>query len=255
MLIHVITLFPEMFQALNFSMMHRAQKMGLLQLHCLNPRDFAPSPHRQVDDRPFGGGAGMVLQVEPLQKAVQVARQRSPGSAPVIYFSPQGMPLTQELALRMTQYSNLILVAGRYEGVDERFIELEVDEVYSIGDFVVSGGELPAMLFIDAVIRLLPGVLNDPESIEHESFSTGLLEHPHYTRPAIYQGLKVPEVLLSGNHQAIKRWRQKQALGKTWQMRKDMLERKVLTYDEQALLREYIEQQSSHRSTDNENEE
>jgi tRNA (guanine37-N1)-methyltransferase len=243
MQIHIITLFPEMFDALNHSIIRRAQQLKRVQLHFWNPRNFASPPHRQVDDRPFGGGPGMVLQVEPLQLAVQAARKVTQ-SPLVIYFSPQGIPLTQDLLKQQTQYSELILVAGRYEGVDERFIDLEVDQTYSIGDFVVSGGELPAMLYIDAVTRLLPGVLGHPDSILEESFNNDLLDYPHYTRPANYQGLKVPEVLLSGHHDAIKRWRLKQSLGKTWQMRKDLLKRRVLTREEQELLQEYIEEQA-----------
>lgn len=243
MQIHLVSLFPEMFAALNFSIPKRAQQLNLLQLHSWNPRDFAPPPHRQVDDRPFGGGPGMVMQVAPLQAATQAARKQCDAAVRVIYFSPQGTPATQEKIAQLAKCPTLILVAGRYEGVDERFIELEVDEVIAIGDFVVSGGELPAMMLIDAIARLLPGVLGDPESLIHESFNENLLDYPQYTRPALYQGLAVPEVLLSGHQQAISRWRHKQSLGKTWQTRQDLLKRKVLTADEQKLLQEFIDEQ------------
>ena len=239
---HLITLFPEMFSALDHSILKRAQQANLFKLNFCNPRQFSIPPHCQVDDRPYGGGPGMVMQIEPLQKAVQAAKKVCANQGPVIYLSPRGKSLNQTIIKELSAQSDLIIIAGRYEGVDERLIELEVTENYSVGDFVVSGGELPAMLLIDAVVRLLPGVLGHDQSAAQDSFSNGLLDCDHYTRPPSYQGLSVPKILLSGNHEVIRRWRLKNSLGKTWQMRKDLLKNRVLTAEEQQLLNEYVKE-------------
>lgn len=212
----VITLFPEMFTALTESgITARAVKEGRVAVQCWNPRDFARDKHRTVDDRPYGGGPGMLMKVQPLADAVAAARAWT-GEARVIYLSPQGQRFTQQAAQSMAvQGDNLILIAGRYEGIDERLIESVVDEEWSIGDYVLSGGELPAMVLMDALIRLLPGALGDKQSAEEDSFSDGLLDYPHYTRPEVLDGARVPEVLLSGDHERIRRWRLQQALGRT----------------------------------------
>lgn len=226
MKIVVISIFPEMFAALNVGMPAQAQKKALLTLHYINPRDFAKGAYKRVDDRPYGGGPGMVMMAEPLRDAVHQARQWLAQPAKVIYLSPQGAVLQQSALTQFSQQAALILIAGRYEGVDERFIELCVDEEWSIGDYVLSGGELPAMVLIDAISRLLPGVVNDPASIEQESFSQAGLDCPHYTRPEEFMTKKVPAVLLSGDHQAIKQWRYEQGLAKTMAKRPDLLEKK-----------------------------
>ncbi|MEQ9510721.1 MAG: tRNA (guanosine(37)-N1)-methyltransferase TrmD, partial [Alloalcanivorax xenomutans] len=218
---------------------------GRLSLEAVNPRDFTDDRHRTVDDRPFGGGPGMVMKVEPLERALSVARERV-GPARVIYLSPQGRPLTQSKAQELAAEPALILVAGRYEGVDERFIEARVDEQISIGDYVLSGGELPALVLVDAVARLLPGVLGHQDSAAQDSFSgelENLLDCPHYTRPEEHLGRVVPEVLRSGDHERIRRWRLKQALGRTWRWRPDLLEARRAsgwTEEEERLLNEYI---------------
>lgn len=222
----VISIFPEMFAALNAGMPAQAQKKDLLTLHCINPRDFAKGAYKRVDDRPYGGGPGMVMMAEPLAEALQTAKLWLNEPAKVIYLSPQGAVLTQSALAQFSQQSALILIAGRYEGIDQRFIERCVDEEWSIGDYVLSGGELPAMVLIDAVSRLLPGVVNDPESILQESFSQDLLDCPHYTRPEVWQDKRVPEVLLSGDHVAIKRWRHDQGLTKTLAKRPDLLQKR-----------------------------
>lgn len=226
MKIVVISIFPEMFAALNVGMPAQAQKKDLLTVHCINPRDFAKSAYKRVDDRPYGGGPGMVMMAEPLREAVHMAKLWLSEPAKVIYLSPQGTVLTQSALAQFSQQPALILIAGRYEGVDERFIERCVDEEWSIGDYVLSGGELPAMVLIDAVSRLLPGVVNDPESIQQESFSQDILDCPHYTRPEVWLDKRVPEILLSGDHAAIKRWRRDQGLAKTLTKRPDLLEQK-----------------------------
>lgn len=239
----VITLFPEMFAALTqYGVTGRAFRENKVSLQCWNPRDFATDKHQTVDDRPYGGGPGMVMQVEPLQAALASARQALP-EAKVIYLSPQGKVIQQQLVAEVSATKELILIAGRYEGLDERFVQAYVDEEWSIGDYVLSGGELPAMVLLDAVIRLLPGVLGDEQSAEQDSFSEGLLDCPHYTRPESYQGQQVPEVLLSGNHGAIDQWRLKQALGKTQQQRPDLLAKKMLTKKEKELLNEFLNEQ------------
>lgn len=226
----VVTLFPEMLDAVTGSgIVSRAVKHGLLRVEGVNPRDFARDVHRTVDDRPFGGGPGMVMKVEPLRDATFAARdtvENVTGKQPrVIYLSPQGPVLTQKRAQELAEEEGLVLVAGRYEGIDERFIEAYVDEELSIGDYVLSGGELAAMVLIDAVTRLLPGALGDEDSARQDSFSgefSGLLDCPHYTRPESFEGRGVPAVLLSGNHAAIRRWRLMQALGRTARRRPDL---------------------------------
>ena len=241
--INVVTLFPEMFAAVSaYGVTGRAAGSGLLQLSTVNPRDFAPDRQRSVDDRPYGGGPGMVMLAAPLLAAIRAARRRLPGGA-VCYLSPQGRRLRQQDVLDFATRDSFILVAGRYEGVDERVIELEVDEEWSVGDYVLSGGELPAMVLIDAVARCLPGALGNDESAAQDSFFQGLLDCPHYTRPEQVEGRAAPAVLLSGDHQEIRRWRLKQALGRTWKRRPDLLQAMQLDAAEQALLDEYITEQ------------
>ncbi len=240
----VVTLFPEFVAMVTeYGVVGRAARAGQIELATWNPRDYATDVHRTVDDRPYGGGPGMVMKIEPLRAAIRAARAANPG-APVIYLSPQGRLLDQPAVREMAGRPGLVLVAGRYEGIDERLIELEVDEEWSIGDYVLSGGELPAMVVIDAVSRLLPGVLGDAESAQQDSFTEGLLDCPHYTRPEEYAGLRVPEVLLGGHHGRIARWRRKQALGRTWQRRPDLLARLELDEDDLALLEEWRSEQA-----------
>ncbi len=240
----VVTLFPTMFDAVTGSgITGRARERGLYQLVAWNPRDFATNAHRTVDDRPYGGGPGMVMMAEPLGKALQAARQRqiSAGvAAPrLVHLSPQGRLLTHAMAAELAREPGIVLLAGRYEGVDERLIGQQSVEEISIGDYVLSGGELAAMVLMDSVVRQLPGALGDAESASQDSFVNGLLDCPHYTRPEVYADTAVPAVLLSGNHAAIARWRLKQALGRTWQRRPDLLERRALNTEERALLEEY----------------
>ena len=243
MQVEVISIFPEMFSALTeYGITSRAVKQGILQLNCWNPRSFTEDRHQTVDDRPFGGGPGMVMKIEPLERALAAAKQAVNGRAKVIYLSPQGRQLKQAAVTELAKESAMILIAGRYEGIDERFIEAHVDEEWSIGDYVLSGGELPAMVLVDAVTRLLPGALNHADSAEEDSFTDGLLDCPHYTRPVEYAGKRVPEVLLSGNHEHIRRWRLQQALGRTWERRADLLDSRSLSGEEQKLLAEYIRQ-------------
>ncbi|MEH6446861.1 MAG: tRNA (guanosine(37)-N1)-methyltransferase TrmD [Oceanospirillaceae bacterium] len=237
----VVSLFPEMFEAITrFGVTGRALKRGLIDINCWNPRDFAHDRHRTVDDRPFGGGPGMLMKVQPLKDAIQVARQAAPGEAKVIYLSPQGRKLNHKLVTELGSFESLILVAGRYEGIDERLIESDIDMEISLGDFVLSGGELPAMTVIDAVARLVPGVLGHANSAIEDSFVEGLLDCPHYTRPDVFDDKQVPEVLLSGDHAKIKRWRLKQQLGRTYTRRPDLLNALDLNKQEQQLLEEYI---------------
>jgi len=243
--VDAVTLFPEMFTALTGSGMPRkGLEVGAWSLQCWNPRDFATDNYRTVDDRPYGGGPGMVMLPGPLAAAIGAAkaRQAAAGVAKsrVVYLSPQGAPLTHGRVKALAESEEgLILLCGRYEGVDERLLERCVDEEISIGDFVVSGGELPAMLLVDAVVRQLPGVLNDAQSAEQDSFVAGLLDCPHYTRPEVYEDTRVPDVLLSGNHEKIRRWRLMMALGRTWRRRPDLLEGRQLTKEEAQLLKEY----------------
>lgn len=239
--IEVISLFPEMFSAISeYGITSRAVKQGLLQLTCWNPRDYTTDRHHTVDDRPFGGGPGMVMKIKPLEDALVQAKAAAGEKAKVIYLSPQGRQLKQAAVRELANEESLILIAGRYEGIDERFIEAHVDEEWSIGDYVLSGGELPAMVLIDAVTRLLPGALGHADSAEEDSFTDGLLDCPHYTRPEILDGLTVPEVLLSGNHAAIRRWRMVQALGRTWERRPDLIEGLALTGEQEELLAEFV---------------
>lgn len=243
----VVTLFPEMFDAITrHGVTGRANENAIYRLHTWNPRDFTEDNYRRVDDRPYGGGPGMVMLAEPLEKAVTAARQRQIADGcsgtKVIYLSPQGRPLDHALVLELGKLSALILIAGRYEGVDERLIERQVDYEISIGDYVLSGGELAAMVLIDCLVRQMPGVLGDPESASQDSFVAGLLDFPQYTRPEVYHGNVVPEVLMSGNHARIKRWRLQQSLGRTWLRRPDLLALKMehgLTSEEKKLLEEF----------------
>ena len=227
MRVDVITLFPAMFDALTqHGVTGRAIQRGMLHLGLWNVRDYAHDRHRTVDDRPYGGGPGMVMQVQPLREAIHAATAADATPVRVIYLSPQGRRLDQAGVRELAAVPRLILVAGRYEGVDERVLQADIDEEWSIGDYVLSGGELAAMVMIDAVARLLPGVLGHEDSAQQDSFADdglGLLDYPHYTRPEEVDGKRVPEVLLSGDHQAIARWRQKQALGRTWLRRPDLL--------------------------------
>jgi tRNA (guanine37-N1)-methyltransferase len=234
----VITLFPEMFDAIRLGVTGRAIDKGLAELVLWNPRDYTEDVHQTVDDRPYGGGPGMVMKVEPLLAAIQAAKAQSPASK-VVYLSPQGQRFVQATAVAATQTSGIILIAGRYEGIDERVIHSFVDEEWSLGDFVLSGGELPAMVVIDSMIRLLPGALGHAESAEQDSFSDGLLDCPHYTRPENILDQDVPSVLLSGDHEKIRLWRLQQALGRTWLRRTDLLEGRELNKQEQELLDEF----------------
>jgi len=239
----VVSLFPEMVaQVAEHGVVGRAAKRGLLELMFENPRDFAADAHRTVDDRPYGGGPGMVLKYEPSAGAIQAARARLPEGSPVVCLTPQGQVFDQSIATRYAELPGLILLAGRYEGIDERLIEREVDEEISLGDFVLSGGEIAAMAVIDAVTRLLPGALGDAESAVQDSFTEGLLDHPHYTRPEDVAGQKVPEVLLSGDHAQIARWRYKQALGRSYLRRPDLVKKLHLDRQQQALLDEFLEE-------------
>jgi tRNA (guanine37-N1)-methyltransferase len=237
----VVTLFPEMVTAAaSYGVTGRAIEREIVSLSVWNPRDYTHDRHRTVDDRPYGGGPGMVMKYQPLHDAVKDAKQAGSEAAKVVYLSPQGKPVTQALLAEVCKVSQLILVAGRYEGIDERFVELDCDEEWSIGDYVISGGELAALIVVDAVTRLLPGVLGDEDSAQQDSHSDGLLDCPHFTRPEQIEERSVPEVLLGGNHANIERWRMKQALGRTWQRRPDLLEKKNLSAEQENLLREFI---------------
>jgi tRNA (guanine37-N1)-methyltransferase len=240
----VVTLFPAMFDAVTeLGVTGRARERGLYQFVAWNPRDFAANAHRTVDDRPYGGGPGMVMMAEPLGKALQAARQRQQSAGVerprVLHLTPQGRLLDNALVAELAQEQGLVLLAGRYEGVDERLIMQQRVEEISVGDYVLSGGEIAAMVVMDSVVRQLPGVLGDAESAAQDSFVDGLLDCPHYTRPEVFEGMAVPAVLLSGNHAAIARWRKKQALGRTWQRRPELLERRVLSGEERTLLEEF----------------
>ena len=240
MRIDVISLFPQFVaQCAAFGVVGRAGERGLLSLHGWNPRDYAEGSYRRVDDRPFGGGPGMVMLIDPLLASLQAARAVDPAPARVIYLSPQGMPLNQAKVRELASHQRLILLCGRYEGVDERLIAAEVDEELSIGDYVLSGGELAAAVVIDAVARLQEGVLNDAESAAQDSFGDGLLDCPHYTRPVEHELGDVPTVLLSGNHAQIAKWRRQQALGRTSQRRPDLLDEAALSAVDRTLLDAY----------------
>ncbi|KTD08071.1 tRNA (guanosine(37)-N1)-methyltransferase TrmD [Legionella jamestowniensis] len=242
MMLHlgVITLMPEMFDVLKHGVVGRAIEQGLVKVDYWNPREWAPRPYRQVDDKPYGGGPGMVMLYEPLHGAINHAKSNMPASCKTIYLSPQGKNIRQsDLNQVVNKKQSLLFVAGRYEGIDERIITHHVDEEWSLGDFVLSGGELAAMVFIDAIIRLIPGSLGHLRSAEQDSFMNGLLDCPHYTRPASINGLDVPPVLLGGNHRDIERWRRKQCLGKTWLKRPDLLEQIELSDTDKQLLIEF----------------
>lgn len=236
----VVTLFPEMVNEVSrHGVTGRALQRGLAELVVWNPRDFAQDRYRRVDDRPYGGGPGMVMKVEPLRSAIRAARDAAESPAPVLLMSPQGNRLDQDAVRRFASLPRLVLVAGRYEGIDERLVETEIDQEWSLGDYVLSGGELAALVMFDAVVRLLPGVLGDEESSRQDSYMEGLLDCPHYTRPDEIDGLAVPAVLQGGDHEAIRRWRLKQALGRTWLRRPELLERKPLDGEQRRLLEEF----------------
>jgi len=243
----VVTLFPELVtQALAFGVLGRAVARDVLTVETIDPRQFATDLHRTVDDRPYGGGPGMVMKAEPLRQAVELAVLRVP-DARRVYLAADGRPVDQARVAALARLPGLVLVAGRYEGVDERFVECCIDETVSVGDLVLSGGELPALMLIDAMARLLPGTLGCAESAEHESFTTGLLDWPHYTRPEVWEGRPVPPVLLGGNHAEIERWRRRQALGRTRARRPDLLDAREVTREERRLLEEYAAEQDATR--------
>ncbi|MGI5851306.1 MAG: tRNA (guanosine(37)-N1)-methyltransferase TrmD [Clostridiales bacterium] len=232
MRIDILTLFPEMFEPiLGASILGRAREKGILTINPINIREFAKNKHRQTDDYPYGGGPGMVMSPQPLFDAFYHVLDGSP-DAKVVYFSPQGKTLNQEMAKEYARQSHLVLLCGHYEGVDQRVIDRFVDEEISIGDYILTGGELPSMVFIDCVSRLVPGVLGSAISVQDESFSNGLLEYPHYTRPQTYEGMSVPEVLLSGHHENIDRWRKKESLRNTLIKRPDLLKSAELTLED-----------------------
>ena len=236
----VVTLFPEMFD--NFfsqGVIGRAVKKGLIEVALYNPRDFTNDKHRTVDDRPYGGGPGMLMMVQPLADAIASAKAAASKQVKVVYLSPQGRKLDFEGVQALSQYTDLVLVAGRYEGIDERIIETLIDEEWSIGDYVLSGGELPAMVLMDAVSRLIPDVLGHNQSAVEDSFTSGLLDCPHYTRPETYQDKSVPEVLLSGDHEKIRQWRLRESLKRTLQRRPDLLNNLALTEEQQAILKQF----------------
>jgi len=238
--IGVISLFPEMFRAItDYGVIGRAVKNGLLEISCWNPRDFTSNQHRNVDDRPYGGGPGMLMMAQPLRAAIHAAKEKARLAVEVIYLSPQGRKLDQKSVIELASYQKIILVCGRYEGIDERVIKTEINQVWSIGDYVLSGGELPAMTLIDSISRFIPGVLGHQASAKEDSFIDGLLDCPHYTRPKILDGMEVPEILLSGNHAKIRCWRLKQALGSTWLIRPELLTNLTLTNEQMVLLAEF----------------
>lgn len=245
MRIDVVTIFPQMFDAIiDYGVTRRALEQGQMSLQCWDLRDYTTDKYRRVDDRPFGGGPGMVMMADPLDQALRQAREAQAGQAKVLYLSPQGRPLDHPAVMELAAREGLILLAGRYEGVDERLLEAQVDEEWSIGDYVLSGGELAAMVLIDAVARQLPGTLGNAASAQEDSFATGFLDCGHYTRPARFAGRAVPEVLLSGDHEQIRRWRLKQALGRTWLRRPELLDGLQLDAEQARLLEEF---QQAHR--------
>lgn len=243
MRVDVVSIFPEMFDAISgYGVTGRAIAKGLLQLRVWDPREYTHDRHRSVDDRPYGGGPGMVMLAGPLAGALQAARAAQTTQAKVIYLSPQGRRLDDAGVRELATRPGMIMLAGRYEGIDERLLLTEVDEEWSIGDYVLTGGELAAMVMIDAIARQLPGVLGDPDSACEDSYAAGLLDCEHYTRPEVYRGQRVPEVLLSGNHEEIRRWRLKRSLGRTWLRRPDLLEKLDLNSESRRLLEEFIEE-------------
>lgn len=236
----IVTLFPEMFSAVTeHGISGRAVRSGLMNLELFNPRDFTADKHRTVDDKPFGGGPGMLMKTEPLVAAIRAARQAVGDKAKVIYLSPQGKTLKQDSIIDLAQREGMVLLCGRYQGIDNRVLESEIDEEWSLGDFVISGGELAAMTLIDAMTRFQPGALGDEGSALEDSFSNGLLHSPEYTRPQNIDGQNVPEVLLSGDHEAIRKWRLKQSLGATWLKRPDLLEGLLLEAEQEELLEQF----------------
>ncbi|MFT4634289.1 MAG: tRNA (guanine37-N1)-methyltransferase [Arenicella sp.] len=238
--LHVVSIFPDMFSAITeHGVIGRAIKQNVLSLTLHNPRDFTDDKHNTVDGRPYGGGPGMVMMPEPMVKVIEAAKSQAKAGAKVVYLSPQGKRFDHAAAKEFAERDSVVFLAGRYEGIDERVLEHHVDEEWSIGDFVLSGGELPAMVMIDAIARLLPDSLGNSESAEQDSFAQGILDCPHYARPETYAGQKVPDVLLSGNHKAIAKWREQQALGRTWDRRPELLEELELTSAQQSLLDEY----------------
>jgi tRNA (guanine37-N1)-methyltransferase len=242
--IAVVSLFPEMLApCTQLGVVGRAIQRGLVRMESIDPRSYATDVHGTVDDRPYGGGPGMLLRVEPYATAIAAARTRVADGSPVIFLTPQGRIFDQAVARRLAALPGMVLVAGRYEGFDERLIEMACDEELSLGDFVLSGGEIAAMAVIDATVRLLPGVLGDEQSAVEDSFSAGLLDHPHYTRPEVVDGRVVPGVLLAGDHEAIRRWRRKQALGRTSLRRPELLQGWSLTSEDRRLLDEFLEEQ------------
>ena len=244
MQIGVVSIFPEFVHSVaEYGVVGRAVKRDLLSLRYRNPRDFTADTHRTVDDRPYGGGPGMVMKYEPVAAAIDAVKAELPDDCPVVCLSPQGRLFDQSVALRLAEMPGLVLLAGRYEGIDERLMHTAVDEELSLGDFVLSGGEIAAMAVIDAVVRLLPGVLGDEESASQDSFMGGLLDHPHYTRPEEVAGQRVPDVLLSGDHAKIARWRYKQALGRSFLRRPDLVSKLGLDDEQQRLLDEYLSEQ------------
>jgi len=243
MIIDILTIFPGMVAGpISESIIGKAIDRKLIDIRVINIRDYAADPHRTTDDRPFGGGSGMVMKPEPLVAAIGTVRENDP-AVRVILLSPQGRLFDQDIAFELSRLNHICLVCGRYEGVDERIRNHYVDDEISIGDYVLTGGELPALVIVDAVARLLPGVLGSNESLNEESFITGLLEYPHYTRPELFENHRVPDILLSGNHGAIRRWRRQQALIRTWQKRPDLLEKNQLSREDEALLAEAIREE------------
>lgn len=238
----IVSLFPEMFTALNAGVTGRAIQHGLININLWNPRDFTQDKHKSVDDYAYGGGPGMVMMAGPLKSAINAAKFCAISSPTVIYLTPQGKQFNQTAAKQMAEKRSLILIAGRYEGIDERIIEQDVDEEWSIGDYILSGGELPAMVLIDAVARFIPGVVGDEESVQQDSFANGFLKYPQYTRPYNFNGDCVPHVLLDGHHEQTRKWRLQQTLGRTWLNRPDLLTKKTLTDEESALLKQFIEE-------------
>lgn len=242
MQIGIITLFPELFNALHFGVVGRAIERELVEIIYFNPRDFAQDKHRHVDDRPYGGGPGMVMLAEPLAACIEHAKAKLPTGTKLVYLSPQGRVFNQEVAENAVTCSSLLLLCGRYEGIDERIVSEYVDFEWSLGDYVLSGGEFAALAVVDALTRLIPGVLGHQDSAAEDSFSAGLLDCPHYTRPEVFHEQAVPQVLLSGNHADIASWRMQQSLGRTWERRPDLLKQLQLTKKQQQLLDEYIQQ-------------
>jgi len=242
--VQIISLFPDMVRTVaEFGVVGRAAERGLLSVNCVNPRDHTTDTHRMVDDRPYGGGPGMVMKFAPLAKSIEAAKTALPEDCPVVYLSPQGKVFDQAVARRYAALPGLVLLAGRYEGIDERLIESHVDEELSLGDFVLSGGEIAAMAVVDAVARLIPGVLGDAESAQQDSFMDGLLDCPHYTRPEMIDDRRVPEALLSGDHARIAVWRKKEALGRTYMRRRDLVEKVNLSDEQRGLLDEFLREQ------------